>query len=300
MMTSGGEQQQQRRRYCVTIGHETILDYGHRWIVYAGYGAWQPLREAVVERLVDDARRDAVPLLLRVINCELPPVAMLRPLLCCADGLEAKLHLDAADMSILSQCVRDSTTLRDVRIVNLSNGWPHRSITQDMVQIFRECPNVVRIVGLDICGEFSHSNGEECSRLAYDRIGLIEFDMRTEVITGGTRRNDNQDQTRRVVALNHTTAEILRCAPELGDGQYADSGGDLQLLPNELLCMVAAALPTAADVLRLGWTCRLLRDCAMCNYVACLRHDAVGIDCRWTYRAAYAVHDADYIWCKYH
>jgi hypothetical protein len=261
---------------------------------------WQPLRDVAMQPLVDAARRDAVPLLLRILDCELPPAEMLRSLLSCATSLEAMLRLNPADMTFLSQCVCDSATLRNVRIVNIVSAIRDRlsmSIAKDMMRIFRECPNVVRIVGLDndprVEGEFGDSDDEECSILACDRVGLVEFDIHS----GDESR---QNRTLRVVGLNRKTAEILRCAPELGDGQYADSGGDLQLLPNELLCMVAAALPTAADVLRLGWTCRLLRDCAMCNYVACLRHNVAGIDWRWTYRAAYAVHDADYIWCKYH
>lgn len=60
--------------------------------------------------------------------------------------------------------------------------------------------------------------------------------------------------------------------PDLGEGQYLDSGGDLAELPNEMLMLVAARIGPHRSLIELAHTCRLLRDCALSNYVAFLRY----------------------------
>lgn len=75
-------------------------------------------------------------------------------------------------------------------------------------------------------------------------------------------------------------------SPPIGDGQQMDSGGDLAQLPNELLAMVAVRLWPTRTLFELSWTCQLLRDNALSDYVA---HGRYGDGKGWFaqhYRAA--------------
>lgn len=93
---------------------------------------------------------------------------------------------------------------------------------------------------------------------------------------------------RRALAVTAAVVRIVNAAtPDLGDGQQTDSGGDLAALPNELLCIVAARLWPTRSLLQLGWTCRLLRDCSLNNYVAHQRYGVGYGDWRQHYRAAW-------------
>jgi hypothetical protein len=79
---------------------------------------------------------------------------------------------------------------------------------------------------------------------------------------------------------------IPGATPPLGNGQQLDSGGDLAELPNEVLALVAARLWPARSLLELSWTCQLLRDNAITNYVAHLRY-GTRADWRLNLREAY-------------
>jgi hypothetical protein len=92
----------------------------------------------------------------------------------------------------------------------------------------------------------------------------------------------------RALAVTAAVVRVVNAAtPDLGDGQQTNSGGDLAALPNELLCIVAARLWPTRSLLQLGWTCRLLRDCSLNNYVAHQRYGAGYGDWRQHYRAAW-------------
>jgi hypothetical protein len=71
-----------------------------------------------------------------------------------------------------------------------------------------------------------------------------------------------------------------------GSGQQIDSGGDLAQLPNELLAIVAAGLDSPVTLLQLSWTCQLLRDNCISDYVAFLRYGDGYRDYRQHYKQA--------------
>lgn len=73
-------------------------------------------------------------------------------------------------------------------------------------------------------------------------------------------------------AANRTLDRVFtKDTPALGDGQQEGGAGDLAALPNELLTQIAARVWPTSALLRVGWTCRLMRACALNNYAAYLR-----------------------------
>lgn len=75
-----------------------------------------------------------------------------------------------------------------------------------------------------------------------------------------------------LILANASVVRLFKRAPRLGDAQQTDSGGDLAELPNDVLCRVAELMWPSRALMELAWTCRLLRDVALCDYVALHRH----------------------------
>jgi hypothetical protein len=76
----------------------------------------------------------------------------------------------------------------------------------------------------------------------------------------------------------------MSTAVPLNDGQQLDSGGDLSLLPNEVLTNIFSKLWPTQSLLQVAWTCQLLRDNCLNNYVALLRYGLKMGDWQWHFK----------------